>query len=931
MTNNAEIFDAFFRRADTDRDGRISGAEAVAFFQGANLPQVTLAKIWQFADQGRTGYLSRPEFYNALKLVTVGQTGRELSAELVKAALTGPAAAQIPPPRINPPGPSAVYGQVTPRPPSALQGGIGGSAAHPLSSQGSGGPQVLQGQPQGWFPSVGNQMQVQTLPRPVPPTSAVLQPQVPLGSSYAAADSLWPTPRTPSFPSASQFLNSANVAPASNFQSMPTSGTSRPTATPMPTPSTTAHAQDSSGAPGFQATADLFSGGFKATGHGGSSLKIDAGEDFFSPAPPARPPGALAAKSTSALQGFGDSSSLADPVAPLALLPTTLAPTASLGKSPAVSQALPSLSMPQDLGPGLSARVFLGQGPATPWPQMTLNDVQRYMRVFSKVDTDHDGKITGEQARDLFLSWQLPREVLKQVWNLSDQDGDSMLSTREFCTALYFMERFREGRTLPAKLPSHIHLDDWNLPDVPDGPKTGPKLPTDDGETGWQQMQGNSQSTGSGRALGSLPDQSLAGHPELGTQALFSGFNSVKQGHCSETVVPKTKRGDADEAKKKVFEPKDHTMDHKEKAEYYRTKLQEIVLHKSRCDNKLAEITERAAADKREVESLAKKYDEKYRAAADVNTQLAAGEAAYREIQERKTDIFNALVKMEQGGNTNSLLQSRVDRISTDLDELRKALNERAKHLSIEVKEQPAIETPFGWQPGIQEKAALWDENWDKFDEEGLPHLVLLNFEDSVSVPKQAPADLQSAKASVSNGDDSEINKVSRFSLLPDNKAGATHAAKVAAFHGFAGGSSDVGSPQTSSIDETSSPARVFEQNGNSYFDSFSPLAMSKDSRVSSLFGGNTAQSTSLFTSGPSPTKRDDDFAGSFLRFDSFGASEDQATTGSFLNRFNSFNSVRTNKARTGSFHSDDESDLFAGTLSFGATNQDNSDGWKAF
>jgi hypothetical protein len=40
--------------------------------------------------------------------------------------------------------------------------------------------------------------------------------------------------------------------------------------------------------------------------------------------------------------------------------------------------------------------------------------------------------------------------------------------------------------------------------------------------------------------------------------------------------------------------------------------------------------------------------------------------------------------------------QSRVDRISTDLDELRKALNERAKHLGIEVKEQPAIETPFG-------------------------------------------------------------------------------------------------------------------------------------------------------------------------------------------------------------------------------------------
>lgn len=46
---------------------------------------------------------------------------------------------------------------------------------------------------------------------------------------------------------------------------------------------------------------------------------------------------------------------------------------------------------------------------------MNPNDVQRYTRVFSKVDTDHDGKITGEQARQLFLSWQLPKGVLTDV------------------------------------------------------------------------------------------------------------------------------------------------------------------------------------------------------------------------------------------------------------------------------------------------------------------------------------------------------------------------------------------------------------------------------------------------------------------------------------------------------------------------------------
>ncbi|GKB03056.1 actin cytoskeleton-regulatory complex protein PAN1-like protein, partial [Tanacetum coccineum] len=39
-----EKFEEYFRRADLDKDGRISGAEAVAFFQASNLPKPTLAQ-----------------------------------------------------------------------------------------------------------------------------------------------------------------------------------------------------------------------------------------------------------------------------------------------------------------------------------------------------------------------------------------------------------------------------------------------------------------------------------------------------------------------------------------------------------------------------------------------------------------------------------------------------------------------------------------------------------------------------------------------------------------------------------------------------------------------------------------------------------------------------------------------------------------------
>ena len=38
-------FEAFFKRADLDQDGRISGAEAVAFFQGSGLTKQVLAQV----------------------------------------------------------------------------------------------------------------------------------------------------------------------------------------------------------------------------------------------------------------------------------------------------------------------------------------------------------------------------------------------------------------------------------------------------------------------------------------------------------------------------------------------------------------------------------------------------------------------------------------------------------------------------------------------------------------------------------------------------------------------------------------------------------------------------------------------------------------------------------------------------------------------
>ncbi|XP_068322086.1 uncharacterized protein [Pyrus communis] len=77
-------------------------------------------------------------------------------------------------------------------------------------------------------------------------------------------------------------------------------------------------------------------------------------------------------------------------------------------------------------------------------------------------------------------------------------------------------------------------------------------------------------------------------------------------------------------------------------------------LYKSRCGNRLTEITERASADKYEAESLAKKYEEKYKQAGDVASKLTIEEATFHDLQEKKMELNRAVVKMEQEGDADA-------------------------------------------------------------------------------------------------------------------------------------------------------------------------------------------------------------------------------------------------------------------------------------
>ncbi|KAG2608650.1 hypothetical protein PVAP13_4NG338600 [Panicum virgatum] len=197
---------------------------------------------------------------------------------------------------------------------------------------------------------------------------------------------------------------------------------------------------------------------------------------------------------------------------------------------------------------------------------------------------------------------------------------------------------------------------------------------------------------------------------------------------------------EASDADKKVQELEKEIQDSREKTEFYRTKMQELILYKSRCENRLNEVSESMSADKREVQSLAAKYDERCKKVGDVASKLTMDEATFREIQEKKLEIYNAIVKLQKGDESDEKLQERANKIQSDLEELVKALNEQCKRYGLRAKPTTLVELPFGWQPGIQETAATWDEEWDRFGDEGFSIIKELTVEVDPSIlPKSQP------------------------------------------------------------------------------------------------------------------------------------------------------------------------------------------------
>lgn len=95
-------------------------------------------------------------------------------------------------------------------------------------------------------------------------------------------------------------------------------------------------------------------------------------------------------------------------------------------------------------------------GPANDWA-VTPADKARFDGIFTGLDKDNKGFITGDEAVPFFSESRLPEEALAQIWDLADITSSGRLTRDEFAVAMYLIRQQRgKSGPLPTALPPNL-------------------------------------------------------------------------------------------------------------------------------------------------------------------------------------------------------------------------------------------------------------------------------------------------------------------------------------------------------------------------------------------------------------------------------------------------------------------------------------------
>ena len=106
---------------------------------------------------------------------------------------------------------------------------------------------------------------------------------------------------------------------------------------------------------------------------------------------------------------------------------------------------------------------------------ITQQEKAQYDSIYTTVDTENRGFITGEQAVSFFSNSRLPEDDLAQIWDLSDINSEGQLNRDEFAVAMYLIrqQKLKNG-ALPQSLPQNLVPPSLRRQPIPTPQSTAP-------------------------------------------------------------------------------------------------------------------------------------------------------------------------------------------------------------------------------------------------------------------------------------------------------------------------------------------------------------------------------------------------------------------------------------------------------------------------
>jgi len=107
--------------------------------------------------------------------------------------------------------------------------------------------------------------------------------------------------------------------------------------------------------------------------------------------------------------------------------------------------------------PALSTPQAATQSPPGVAWAISPQEKAQFDRLFTQVDTEHRGYITGEQAAGFFSNSKLPEDDLAQIWDLVDINSEGQLNNEQFAVAMHLIrQQLSKKGPLPSSLPPNL-------------------------------------------------------------------------------------------------------------------------------------------------------------------------------------------------------------------------------------------------------------------------------------------------------------------------------------------------------------------------------------------------------------------------------------------------------------------------------------------